>query len=110
MRVHVKLSTGHKRQKEIYDKKIHGDAYEENDVVWLHHPAIPRGKSKKLHHPWTGPYRVIKELSECDYRIKHENGKKLPMIVHFNRLKRCLPGTRFMQQSKANSQKHLRRK
>ena len=104
-RVRVKLSTGHKRQKEIYDKKIHGDAYEENDLVWLHNPAIPKGKSKKLHHPWTGPYRVIKKLSECDYRIKHDNGKKPPMVVHFNRLKRCLPGTRFMQQSKANSQK-----
>ena len=32
------------------------------DLVWLHHPAVPRGKSRKLHRPWTGPYRVRTKL------------------------------------------------
>ena len=38
----------HKRQKAIYDEKIHGKPFDLGDNVWLHSPAIPRGQSKKL--------------------------------------------------------------
>ena len=95
-RVRTSFDTGHQHRKEIYDKKVHGRQYESDELVWLHSPAIPRGQSKKLHHAWTGPYRVLQRLSECDYRIQVALGqKKPPIVVHFNRLKLCLPGTRF---------------
>ena len=62
---------------------------------------ILRGKSKKLHHPWTGPYRVVSKLSECDYKIKLPRSKKAPVVVHLNRLKLCSSSTRFYKSSKA---------
>ena len=94
-KVREKSATAHKRQKEIYDRKVHGEPYKVNDKVWLFNPVVKKGKSRKLHHPWIGPYIVIERVSECDYRLKAIQGKKNLIIVHFNRLKLCSPGTRF---------------
>ena len=55
----------HERQKEQYDMKIHGDPYVVGDWVWLLNPKVPKNNSKKLFHPWQGPYKVIKKISEC---------------------------------------------
>ena len=30
---------------------MHGNPFDLGRMVWLHSPAIPRGQSKKLHHP-----------------------------------------------------------
>ena len=93
--VRKKLQTAHEIQKAYYDKKVHGKSFAEGDLVWLFSPAVPRGQSKKLHHPWSGPYRIIEKMSECDYKIKKLTGRKTVRVVHFNRLKLCDPGTRF---------------
>ena len=63
--------------------------------MWLHSPAIPRGRSRKLHCPWTGPYRVVRKLSNAVYRIQHARTRRKRLVVHFDRLKRCAPGTRL---------------
>ena len=55
-RVRQHLSTGHQRQKEIYDKRIHDKPYSEGDTVWIFNPVVEKGQSKKFHHPWKGPY------------------------------------------------------
>ena len=34
--------------------------WEPGDLVWLHTPVVPKGKPRKLHCPWTGPFRVVK--------------------------------------------------
>ena len=94
-RVREHLSTRHQRQKDIYDKRIHGKPYKDGDTVWLFDTVIDKGKSKKFHHPWQGPYRVLKKISDCDYLIESTTGKHTQTIVHFNRLKLCKPGTRF---------------
>ena len=93
--VRHQLQTSHQRQKEIYDRKVHGEPYKAGDLVWLYHPAVPQGHSRKLHHPWTGPFKVLGKLSDADYRIKEVYGKKAPSVVHFDRLKLCHPSTRF---------------
>ena len=49
-----------RRQKEHYDLKVHGKPFAQGDLVWLCNPAVPRGKSRKLYTPWTGPYKIIK--------------------------------------------------
>ena len=41
------------------------------ELVWLHQSVVPRGSSRNLHHLWTGPYRVLKRLSDVNYRIQH---------------------------------------
>ena len=76
---------------------MHGDPYNIGDRVWLHSPVITPGKSKKFHHPWTGPYIVIKKLSDTTYRIQHHNKKNKRLVVHFDRLKWCHPDTRFSE-------------
>ena len=85
------------RQKEFYDQKCHGKPFQTGDLVYLHSPVAPRGQAKKLHHPWTGPWRVLKPLSEAVYRIQGPSGsKQRRVIVHFDRLKPCLKGTEFV--------------
>ena len=60
----------HKKQKQLYDKKAHGDSYAVGDLVWVLNPKVPRNSSKKLFHPWNGPFTIVKQLSECTYRIQ----------------------------------------
>lgn len=50
--VRDRYKTEHKWQKSIYDIKIHGEPYNEGDLVWLYTPAVPSGQSQKLHRPW----------------------------------------------------------
>ena len=50
-------------QKEGYDRKVKGvsPAYKVGDLVWLHCPAVARGKSRK-HRPWKGPFVIKKKI------------------------------------------------
>ena len=83
------------RQKELYDRKAHGVPLEPGDLVWLHNPAVARGQSKKLHRPWTGPYRVVRRLSDAVYRLQHTQARRKRPVVHFDRLKPCPPDVRL---------------
>ena len=94
-RVRRTTASAHQQQKQLYDKKVHGKPFEVGDLVWLHSPAVAKGKSRKLHHPWQGPFRVIKKLSDITYRIQSTRRKHRRIVVHFDRLKPCHPGTRF---------------
>ena len=64
-------------------------------MVWLLNPQVPRGKSRKLHKWWTGPFKVVKQLSEVTYRIQHHRNQSRRMVVHFYQLKRCHPNVRL---------------
>ena len=86
--VRNRTGAGLERQKELYNRKVHGDEYQVGDLVWLHNPVIPKGAKRKLHCPWTGPYRVVKKLSTVVYRIQDTNRRKR-LVVHFDRLKPC---------------------
>ena len=68
-------------QKELYDQKKHGDPYNVGDLVWLHSPVVPHGSSHKLHHPWTGPYKIVKKLSDITYRIQSFTSPGRPFQV-----------------------------
>ena len=64
--------------------------------MWLHSTVVPTDGHRKLHHPWTGPLKVIKKLSNLNYQIQLQGDpNQRSLIVHFNRLKKCIPGTRF---------------
>ena len=67
--VREKLQKSHEHRKEYYDRKVHGNPYESGDLVWLHNAVIPRGSSKKRHHPRTGPYKVVTSP------LHHRNGQ-----------------------------------
>ena len=101
--IRKKLGAVHCLQKSYYDRKVHGNPFEVGDLVWLLSPAVPRGYSKKLHHPWSGPYRVTAKLSESDYQVKKLTGRKTAQVVHFDRLKLCNPGTRLQDSTPTHS-------
>ena len=84
------ISLAQKRQKEDYDKatKVESTQLKPGDWVWLNSKAIPKGKSRKFHQEWTGPYEVLHQLGRVNYHIKPEVGKAKTKVVHQNRLKR----------------------
>ena len=85
------------KQKVRYDAKSQDRPFSIGDLVWLHSPAVPRGKSRKLHRPWTGPFRVVAKPSDSVYRLQHVQFRRKRPVVHFNRLKPCSPDTRLPQ-------------
>ena len=91
--VRNKCATEHRRQKGIYDEKIHGNPFNSGDLVWLHSPAVPRGQSRKLHRPWKGPFKVEERIGDSTYKIKGLRSKK-HQVEHFDRLKPCPPNVR----------------
>ena len=89
---YVCKSTGNqiKRQKEFYNRKVHGMPHRKGSLVWLYSTVVPHGRNKKFHCPWTGPYQVVKQLSESTYRIRHVLNNHYKN-VHFDRLKQYSP-------------------
>ena len=45
--VRERLQVEHQRQKDFYGEKVYGKPLR---LVWVHSPAVPRGRSRKLHH------------------------------------------------------------
>ncbi len=83
----------HSNRAPLQDRqKAHGKAYAQNDLVWVHSKVIPQCVSRKLHRPWKGPYRILKQLSDSVYRLQNP---RLPPIIHFDRLKPCPPTIRL---------------
>ena len=64
-------------------------------------PKVPKNNHRKLFHPWTGPFKVLKQLSDCTYRVQQLGGRKQRQIVHFNRLKPCPKDIRWNNQKSA---------
>ena len=77
-----------KRQEDYYNKRVSGEPFKKDDRVWVHQPCTGKTISRKFHQPWSGPYRVIKRISDTVYRVQLIGGRKRK-VVHFNRLKPC---------------------
>ena len=92
-------------QKEFYDTTVHGEPYKEGGLAWLYTTVIPKGTHRKFHHPWSGPYCILKKLFEVNYRIQNLQSHR-KMIVHFNRLKRCHPNVRLDKDISINNEKN----
>ena len=86
------VTTEHLRHKEFYDPKIYGKPYKIGDLVWLHSPVPKQESCHKLHHPRTGPFKVLKQLSDTTYCIQKLHGNRQYKVVHFDRLKPCTNG------------------
>ncbi|KAL5469186.1 hypothetical protein EMCRGX_G030404 [Ephydatia muelleri] len=72
--VREKCQTEHSRQKMLYSRRVHGKTYQVGDMVLLHSCVIPRGKCRKLHNPWTGPFQVEDIIGESVYKIQSPKG------------------------------------
>ena len=98
---YVRQLMGHQlqRQKEFYDRKVHGEPYSEGSLVWLCSPVVSKKAGRKLHLPWTGPYKVVRRISPVTYRIQHIQSPRKRLVVHFDRLKPCPPDIRISNYS-----------
>eukprot|EP00731_Ephydatia_muelleri_P033154 Em0025g110a len=85
--VRDRLQLQQRRQKALYDRTTNGSLYAIGDHVWLHCPAVPKGKSAKLHRYWQGPYKVIDVLGKVLFKIQHRDHPRKKCVVHFDRLK-----------------------
>ena len=79
-------ATPQQRQKRTYDKPASSRQYEVGQLVFLHSPVIPAGKSPKLHNPWTGPHILRTILDNNCVRIESVATKRR-QVVHVNRIK-----------------------
>ena len=84
--VRRKLNGNQKRRNAIYNKKLHGPTYKEEQKVLLYHPAITVGTTSKFASPWKGPYVIEKSLNDVTFRNENENYSK-QQIVHYDSLK-----------------------
>ena len=89
-------------QKNYYNQREYGTPFKLGEQVWLHSPVVKKGKSRKFHCPWSGPFIVIKVISDVVYRIKDSHRPKKRMVVHFNRLKRCKGRSESLVKSNLN--------
>lgn len=59
-----------------------------NDKVWLYVPIVKKGTSRKLIHPWHGPYRVAAKHSDYVFSVLPcDRSTSRPIKVHISRLK-----------------------
>ena len=79
------------RQKEFYNRRVHGKPYKKGELVWLFNPAVKKGYTKKFHSHGVDP---IGSATNCLLTIKHTANNKFK-VVHFDRLKHCPEGTWF---------------
>ena len=69
-KVRTITGTQHLLQKRLYNRHVHGEPHQVGDHVWMHTTVLACGNTKKLHHPWTGSYCVVKRISDSTYRIQ----------------------------------------
>ena len=83
----VRLNTTRRleHQAELYNEKVHGKPYEVGSHVWVLFPQVPRGKSKKLYRPWSGPFVIVKCLSDVTYRVQDVYKRRRRMVIHTSR-------------------------
>jgi hypothetical protein len=100
--------SSHSRNKKLYDRKATQRRFETEDLVYLYNPAIKPGLSREFSKPWTGPYKVRVKISDLNYEIIDQKGRK--QVVHINRQKRAYDSN-FRKPKVANvsSNKSLRR-
>lgn len=81
--VHENLMSSFKRQKRFYDTKLKPRTFSPGDLVWRWYP--PKAHAK-LGSGWTGPYTVLRKLSDITVEIQHSDTRRT-YVVHVDHLK-----------------------
>ena len=74
------------RQKQYYDRNVRQINYDVGDLVRRNQPKVAVGTKAKLARKWTGPWTIIRRLSDVLFQIKHSKHSK-PVVVHADNLK-----------------------
>ncbi|KAM9959529.1 hypothetical protein ACTFIR_000607 [Dictyostelium discoideum] len=86
-----KLEKAKENQEKYYNKDRVITQITEGDYVYLHTPYVSNGSDvpKKFYRPWTGPFKVVKKLSDVNFEL--ELGSSLAhRIINVNRLKKVV--------------------
>ena len=70
-----------------YDLKAAPVEYKIGQRVWVFTPKTRKGLSKKLLHRWHGPYRIVKQLSPVNFKLRNAANRLVATPVHVNRMK-----------------------
>jgi hypothetical protein len=83
-----KIGRALQARKRIYDQFVREDHYDTGDLVYLLNSATTKGVSRKLQAVYTGPFLVLKRISDGGlYLIVNSRGRK--QVIHHDRMKRC---------------------
>lgn len=87
---HRRLSESQARQKSLYDNRHRDVQFSAGDLVLLWTPSRRVGLSEKLLSRYSGPYRVVRQLSDVTYEVAPADASPSSTssdIVHVGRLK-----------------------
>jgi hypothetical protein len=65
----------HQNNKNFYDRKAKERHFAADDLVYLFTPAMKPGLTKKFRKYWSGPYKVLRKVSELNYEIISNDDK-----------------------------------
>ena len=82
-----RLGTTLQSRKRSYDRKTKVDTYNIGDLVYILNSAGKTGQSRKLQPLYTGPYLIIKKLSNILFTIVNSRGRQ--QVIHHDRMRRC---------------------
>ena len=74
----------HLNNKRLRDRKAKLRKFEVGELVYLYCPTMKPGLSRKFRKRWSGPFKITTKISDLNYEIVNQNGKR--QIVHVNRL------------------------
>ena len=71
-----------------YDEHSRGPCFKAGDRVLLFNPAIKLGQNKKFSPAYVGPFTIVEQQFETNFKIVPDDPREKIQIVHQNRLKR----------------------
>ncbi|KAI8489127.1 hypothetical protein Bbelb_331120 [Branchiostoma belcheri] len=75
----------HRRQKDLFDRRVYGDPFQEGDKVLLAKKSLGKGLAKKLARKFEGPFTVVERIGGNAYRIRKPRANT-SKVVHFENL------------------------
>ena len=88
MRENMKMAV--ERARMDYSAKLRGKPLAEDQLMWLFTPKINKSVGAKFSMYWTGPWVIIKKISDVIFRIKtygEWNKTRIEVVVGIDRLK-----------------------
>ena len=89
VRENLKLAV--ERSRRTYNHRLQGKPLEEGDLVWLYTPKVTPGECKKLTCYYSGPWEVLKKVSDVLFLVRtcgSWNCKPIEVTASIDRLKR----------------------
>lgn len=74
------------RQKKYHDKKLNWENFKIGDLVFVYFPRHKSGLSPKLTSYWHGPFKVLAQLSDVNYKVNC-GPRDTPQVIHVDRMR-----------------------